>query len=123
MKLITIKQLHELEGSVWADNISNEITGANVLLWHAASELASFIELYLPVEQASEVAPEAIQVLEGAADHFADLDVPRPLTVEALLLRLARHKTGVDPDYVERDEQERRKPGERARRRRLRRGA
>ena len=96
--LITIKQLQDLEGSVWAEKISNEITTTNTLFWHAASELASMIELFLPVEQAREVAPEAIWTLEGAAEYFEDLGVPRPHTVAALLLRLDRLKAGLDPD-------------------------
>jgi hypothetical protein len=98
LKPISIRQLYELEGTVWAENITKEFTSANTLLWHATSELASMIELFLPVDQVIEVAPIAVWTLAGVADYFAELDVPRPLTVEALLLRLDRHKAGLDPD-------------------------
>ena len=98
LALLTVKQLQDLEGVVHADNIRTHITGGNILLWHALEELGSMVELFLPLADAVEIAPKAIDVLTGGQEHFQALHVPRPYSVEVVLLRLSRLQAGLDPD-------------------------
>jgi hypothetical protein len=98
LSVITVKQLQALKNTVYADNINTQISNANVLLWHAIEELASMVELFLPLDGAAEIAPKAIDVLTGGREHFEALHVPRPYAVEVVLLRLERLHAGLDPD-------------------------
>jgi hypothetical protein len=94
---ITVKQLQDHEGTIYADNIYTHISSENILLWHALEELASMIELFLPLEDAAEIAPKAIDVLTGGREYFQALQVPRPYAVEVVLLQLERLQAGLDP--------------------------
>lgn len=95
---ITWKQLLALKDLVWADEYHGPINNADILLWTSLDELASTTELFIPIEDLEEVAPKTVQVLEGGREYFTGLSTPRPHALELVLLKLERHKAGLDPE-------------------------
>jgi hypothetical protein len=91
-------ELQALKRVAWSDDYEGPITGLNIILWAALDELAATTELFIAIEDLEEAAPRTVQVLEGGREHFAALATPRPYPLELLLLKLERHKAGLDPE-------------------------
>ena len=78
--------------------LEGPIVGETILLWGCLDELASMAELSIAIQDLEEVAPRLVDILEDGRDHFVGLNTPRPLAVELVLTKLARHRAGLDPD-------------------------
>lgn len=94
---MTIKQLLRQRGTLWAEKASDTLASEEILLWHAAGELASMLELVYEPQDMQFIAPQAVQILRGADAYFRDIDEPRHQALAMVLLKLERVNYGLSP--------------------------
>ncbi len=95
--MLTIKQLLRQRGTLWAEKASNDLPSEVILLWHAAGELASMLELVYAPEDMQFIAPQAVEVLRGADAYLRDIGEPRRQALALVLLKLERVNYGLSP--------------------------
>jgi hypothetical protein len=95
--MMTIKQLLKQRGKLWAERAPDDLPSEITLLWHAAGELASMLELIYEPEDMQFIAPRAVEILRGSDAFFKDIDAPPHQALAMVLLKLERVNYGLSP--------------------------
>jgi hypothetical protein len=87
--VITISQLRRRKGKSWANKPSDGLSSLEILAWHAASDLATFVEMTSEPEDFAHAFPETYIILMGLEAYFATIRQlpPRPLAHLMLMHR------------------------------------
>ncbi len=93
--MMTMKQLLKQRGKIWDLRAGEELPSEIVLLWHAAGELASMLELVWEPDDAQHIAPAAVEVIRGTDAYFRSISEPRHQAVAMFLLALDRVNAGL----------------------------
>ena len=91
----TVKEFLKMRGKLWAETATDDLTSSETLLWWAAGELASMLELVYEVEDVPAIAPIALETLRGADAFFKSQHVPPHQALGLFLLKLDRHLIGL----------------------------
>lgn len=92
-----MKQVLRGVGRYWADKADEGRSSLEVLAWHAAAELASFVELTMEPADLHLIAPKAYQVLWGLDAYFQDVGQLPPQEMALVMLMIERVNAGLTP--------------------------
>ena len=74
--LLTLKKLAGGHGKYWCERPPNSLSSLEILAWHAAKELASWIEMHLEDPGTLQKdCPQEWMVLMGLDEYFKDIGV------------------------------------------------
>lgn len=95
--MLTVKKLIAGPGKFWVEKPSDHLSSIEILAWHAASELASLVELAIEPQDLPKVAPQTWMVLWGLEAWCKDVG-ELPSQSHALVMLIAeRVNRGLSP--------------------------
>lgn len=92
---LTVTSLRRGLDKTWAAKADGGRSSVEVLAWHAAAELASFVEMTMEPGDLPKVAPATYQVLWGLEAYFKDIGQLPPHELAHVMLMLARVNSGL----------------------------
>jgi hypothetical protein len=98
LSYLTFTELQAQKDVLWAESISQDRDGADVLLFHTMDELASTLDAFIPADLLLEAASKALLVLKTGIDWLEDQGQLPPYSCVYLLNKLARLVAGLDPE-------------------------
>lgn len=93
--MITVRQLLRGEGKYWTRKPSSERSSIEILAWHAASQLASLVELIIEPADLHRVWPDTYQVLWGLEAYWKDVGELPPQSTALVMLMIERVNRGL----------------------------
>lgn len=95
--MLTVKDVLRGINRYWAPKADEGRSSLEVLAWHAAAELASFVELTTEPADLHIIAPKTYQVLWGLEAYFADIGQLPPQEVALVKVMIDRVNAGLTP--------------------------
>lgn len=71
--MITVKQLFRGENKFWTRKPSDTLSSLEILAWHAASDLADFVEMTLEPGDLPKTLPQTYTLLMGLEAYLKDI--------------------------------------------------
>jgi hypothetical protein len=95
--LLTVKQLLRKPGNRWTAKPSDQLSSLEILSWHAASDLADFVEMTIEIEDLPTVWPDVWTTLFGLEAYFKAIRHPLSQSHALVMLMLERVSRGLTP--------------------------
>lgn len=95
--LITIEELRALQDNAWTAKPSDSLASQDILLWHAADELATDLEISTDPERFVQDQPRIWMILDGAEAYFLEIGSLPSHAVAHVLLMGRRCSHGLTP--------------------------
>lgn len=95
--MLTVKQVLRGIDRYWAAKADGGRSSLEILAWHAAAELASFVELTMEPADLHIIAPKTYQVLWGLEAYFADIGQLPPQEMALVKVMIDRVNAGLTP--------------------------
>ena len=95
--MLSIRDLENQEGVVWAPMPPKGMSPPHSLLWWMSQELSAMLELSYNPEDMREVAGDSVFALQMADLYFAARGAPRPRALAHVLILIERAEAGLDP--------------------------
>lgn len=84
-------------GTHWATKPRDDLSSLEILSWHAASDLADFIEMTIEAEDLPTTWPNTWTVLFGLESYFAEIKQPLSQSHALVMLLIERKMRGLTP--------------------------
>ena len=91
----TITELQKGVNKYWVGLPSNDLSSLEILAWHAASDLASFVEMTVEPSDFADAYPETYLVLVGVDEYFKSIRQLPPLVLAHVFLMVDRVNAGL----------------------------
>ena len=95
--LITVTNFLKGEGEYYAKKHSDRLSSIESLAWHAASDLAAFIEMTLEPEDLPKAIPKTWVVLFGLEAYFKERKELLSESHALVMLLIEREQRGLEP--------------------------
>ena len=95
--MLTLKQVLRGVDRYWATKADEGRSSLEILAWHAAAELASFVELTTEPADLHIIAPKTYQVLWGLEAYFAEIGQLPPQEMALVKVMIDRVNAGLTP--------------------------